>query len=79
MRDGPGAGLELIDALLDDGRLDRFHLLHSARAELLRRMGRTNEAEEDYRRALTLEQTGPERRYLEGRLAELRAARDVST
>jgi RNA polymerase sigma-70 factor, ECF subfamily len=79
MRDGPSAGLELIDALLEDGRLDRFHLLHSARAELLRRMDRTKEAEEAYRRALTLEQTGPERRYLEGRLAELRSARDAST
>jgi RNA polymerase sigma-70 factor, ECF subfamily len=74
MRDGPGAGLELIDALLDDARLERFHLLHSARAELFRRMGRPKEAVEAYRQALTLEQTGPERRYLEGRLAELRSA-----
>jgi RNA polymerase sigma-70 factor (ECF subfamily) len=73
MRDGPGAGLEVIDALLDDGRLERFHLLHSARAELFRRMGRRKEAEEAYRHALTLEQTDPERRYLEGRLAELRS------
>jgi len=79
MRDGPSAGLALIDALFDDGRLDRFHLLHSARAELLRRMGRPKEAEEAYKRALTLDQTGPERRYLEGRLAELRSARDAST
>jgi RNA polymerase sigma-70 factor, ECF subfamily len=76
MRDGPGAGLAIIDSLLEEGRLDRFHLLHSARGELLRRAGRSHEAEAAYRRALPLEQTGPERRYLEGRLAELRAARE---
>ena len=76
MRDGPGAGLALIDSLLEEGRLERFHLLHSARGELLRRAGRSQEAEDAYRRALALEQTGPERRYLEGRLAELRSARE---
>jgi RNA polymerase sigma-70 factor, ECF subfamily len=76
MRDGPGAGLALIDSLLEEGRLDRFHLLHSARGELLRRAGRSQEAEAAYRHALALEQTGPERRYLEGRLAELRSARE---
>ena len=74
MRDGPGAGLALIDSLLEEGRLEQFHLLHSARGELLRRAGRPLEAEAAYRRALALEQTGPERRYVEGRLAELRAA-----
>jgi RNA polymerase sigma-70 factor, ECF subfamily len=73
MRDGPGAGLALIDSLLEEGRLERFHLLHSARGGLLRRAGRPLEAEAAYRRALALEQTGPERRYVEGRLAELRA------
>jgi RNA polymerase sigma-70 factor (ECF subfamily) len=73
MRDGPGAGLALIDSLLEEGRLERFHLLHSARGELLRRAGRPLEAEAAYRRALALEQTGPERRYVEGRLVELRA------
>jgi RNA polymerase sigma-70 factor (ECF subfamily) len=76
MRDGPGAGLALIDSLLEEGRLDRFHLLHSARGELLRRAGQSHEAEAAYRRALALEQTGPERRYLESRLAELRAQRE---
>jgi RNA polymerase sigma-70 factor (ECF subfamily) len=75
MRDGPGVGLELIDQLLVDGRLERFHLLHSARAELLRRMGRADEAEAAYARALVLEQSGPERRFLKHRLAELRATR----
>jgi RNA polymerase sigma-70 factor (ECF subfamily) len=75
MRDGPGAGLELIDELVAEGRLDRFHLLHSARAELLRRMGRIDEAEDAYRRALSLDQSGPERRFLEQRLAHLQAGR----
>jgi RNA polymerase sigma-70 factor, ECF subfamily len=72
MHFGPAVGLQLIDALFADGRLDHFHLLHAARADLLRRLGRIEEAEEAYERALALEQTGPERRYLERRLTELR-------
>jgi RNA polymerase sigma-70 factor (ECF subfamily) len=76
MHNGAGAGLELIDELLAEGRLERFHLLHSARAELLRRVGRTDEAEDAYRRALSFRQSDPERRFLERRLAQLQARRD---
>jgi RNA polymerase sigma-70 factor (ECF subfamily) len=72
MYEGPESGLALLDALLADGRLDSFHLLHAARAELLRRSHRDEEAVTAYERALALQQAGPERRYLERRLAELR-------
>jgi RNA polymerase sigma-70 factor, ECF subfamily len=72
MRDGLETGLELMDALLVEGRLERFHLLHAARADLLRRMGRVDEAALSYERALALEQSAPERRYLERRLAQVR-------
>jgi RNA polymerase sigma-70 factor (ECF subfamily) len=75
MRDGPTKGLELIDGLLAETRLERFHLLYAARADLLRRLGRTEEALEWYERALALEQSAPERRFLERRLTELRQAR----
>jgi RNA polymerase sigma-70 factor (ECF subfamily) len=71
MRDGPAAGLALIDALMAKGELDDYHLAHSARADLCRRLGRAAEARESYRRALELAQQAPERRFLEGRLAEL--------
>ncbi len=70
MRDGPVAGLALIDAILADGRLDDYHLAHSARAELCRRLGRLDEARVAYRRALTLVKQEPERRFLEARLRE---------
>jgi RNA polymerase sigma-70 factor, ECF subfamily len=71
MRDGPAAGLELIDALLARGELADYHLAHSARADLCRRLGHTIEAKDAYRQALALTQTEPERRFLERRLAEL--------
>lgn len=71
MRDGPGAGLVLIDELCADGRLDAYHLLHAARADLLRRLGRGREAADSYRRAADLALQQPERRYLERRLREL--------
>jgi RNA polymerase sigma-70 factor (ECF subfamily) len=70
---GHDAGLELLDRIVADGRLDHFHLLHATRAELLRRAGRSVEAGTSYERALAQKQTEPERRYLEKRLAELRA------
>ena len=73
MRDGPSAGLELIEDRFGDGRLDNLHLLHSARAELLRRLNRIEEAKDAYRQAIRLEQTDPERRFLRRRLAELDA------
>jgi RNA polymerase sigma-70 factor (ECF subfamily) len=71
MRDGPAAGLELIDAILLRGELADYHLAHSARADLCRRLQKTSEARESYRRALELARQEPERRFLERRLAEL--------
>jgi len=72
MRDGPVAGVTLIDSILARGDLADYHLIHSARAELCRRLGRTAEARASYERALSLTQQEPERRFLERRLAELR-------
>jgi RNA polymerase sigma-70 factor, ECF subfamily len=69
MRDGPEEGLELMDGL----PLDGYHLFHAARADLLRRLARTREAETAYRRALELAENEPERRFLESRLEELQA------
>lgn len=71
MADGPAAGLKLIDALAAGGQLDGYHLLHAARADLLRRSGSTAEAARSYARALELATNGIERRYLERRLREL--------
>jgi RNA polymerase sigma-70 factor (ECF subfamily) len=75
MRDGPAAGLALIDALLARGELRDYHLAHSARADLLRRLGRAAEAREAYARALELARQEPERRFIERRLAELDGVR----
>jgi RNA polymerase sigma-70 factor (ECF subfamily) len=71
MRDGPAAGLELIDAILDRGELSDYHLAHAARADLCRRLSRVDEARAAYTHALALARQEPERRYLERRLAEL--------
>ena len=71
MRDGPAAGLTLIDAILARGALADYHLAHSARAELCRRLGRTAEARAAYERALGLARQEPQRRFLERRLGEL--------
>jgi RNA polymerase sigma factor (sigma-70 family) len=71
MRDGPAAGLALIEGLLARGDLADYHLAHSARAGLLRRLGRTGEAAAAYRQALALTRQDPERRFLEDRLREL--------
>ena len=71
MRDGPLAGLALIDAILARGDLADYHLAHSARAELCRRSGRTAEARTSYERALGLTKQEPEQRFLERRLREL--------
>jgi RNA polymerase sigma-70 factor (ECF subfamily) len=71
MRDGPLAGLELIDAILARGELSDYPLAHSARADLCRRLGKTEQARAAYERALALTQQEPERRFLERRLAEL--------
>jgi RNA polymerase sigma-70 factor (ECF subfamily) len=71
MRDGPAVGLELIDAVLARGELQDYRLAHAARADLCRRLGRIAEARAAYQRALVLTRQGPERRFLERRLAEL--------
>jgi len=71
MRDGPIAGLALIDALLDRGELVDYHPAHAVRADLNRRLGRTDEAAASYRRALKLARQEPERRFLKKRLAEI--------
>jgi RNA polymerase sigma-70 factor, ECF subfamily len=73
MRDGPAAGLALIDALLARGQLEDYYPAHAARADLYRRLGRTAEAREAYTRALALVGTDPERRFLDRRLLELSA------
>ena len=71
MRDGPLAGLVLIDALLARGELAEYRFAHSARADLCRRLGRTVEARASYKRALELTRQETERRFLERRLAEV--------
>lgn len=73
MRDGPAAGLALIDAIFQRGDLDDYYLAHSARADLLRRLGRADEAIESYRQALNLARQDPARKFLERRLRELGA------
>jgi RNA polymerase sigma-70 factor (ECF subfamily) len=71
MRDGPSAGLVLVDAILARGDLADYPLAHSARAELCRRLGQTAEARASYERALRLTRQEPQRRFLERRLGEL--------
>ncbi|MEX0628971.1 MAG: DUF6596 domain-containing protein, partial [Cucumibacter sp.] len=71
MRDGPQAGLDLIDALLSGDRLADYRFAHAARADLLRRLGLTDDARAAYLRALELTRQAPERRFLERRLSEL--------
>jgi RNA polymerase sigma-70 factor (ECF subfamily) len=71
MRDGPAAGVELIDAILARGDLADYRPAHAARAELCRRLGRTADARNSYKRALALTRQEPERRFLERRLAEI--------
>jgi RNA polymerase sigma-70 factor (ECF subfamily) len=71
MRDGPLAGLVLIDAILARGDLGNYHLAHAARADFCRRLGRTADARISYERALALTQQEPERRFLTRRLSEL--------
>jgi RNA polymerase sigma-70 factor, ECF subfamily len=71
MRDGPEAGLAVVDAILGRGDLLEYRFAHAARADLCRRLGRTGEARASYERALALTRQEPERRFLERRLAEL--------
>jgi RNA polymerase sigma-70 factor (ECF subfamily) len=71
MRDGPAAGVALIDTILGRGDLAEYHLAHAARADLLRRLGNREAARGAYHRALALAQQEPERRFLKKRLAQL--------
>ncbi|MBU3059455.1 RNA polymerase sigma factor [Pseudomonas indica] len=71
MRDGPEAGLALVERLFARGELLDYHLAHAARADFCRRLGRNAEARESYRRALALARQEPERRFLERRLQQL--------
>jgi RNA polymerase sigma-70 factor, ECF subfamily len=71
MREGPEAGLAVVDAILGRGDLLEYRFAHAARADLCRRLGRTGEARASYERALALTRQEPERRFLERRLAEL--------
>ncbi len=71
MRDGPTAGLKLIDAILERGELADYYLAHSARADMCRRLEMKDEARRSYLRALELTPQEPERRFLAARMAEL--------
>jgi RNA polymerase sigma-70 factor, ECF subfamily len=71
MRDGPGAGLALVDEILTRGELADYHLAHATRADFCRRLGKTADARQSYQQALTLARQEPERRFLTGRLADL--------
>lgn len=71
MRDGPEAGLAHINAVLERGELASYYLAHAARADLYRRLGRTDEARADYEKALALTQQEPERQFLQRRIREL--------
>ena len=72
MRDGPAAGLALVDAILARGELGDYHLAHAARADLCRRLGRAEDARVSYERALALATQDPERRFLQRRIAAMR-------
>lgn len=71
MRDGPAAALSIVERLLHEERMARYHLGHAARADFLRRLGRPDEARRAYETALSLCQQGPEQAFLRKRLAEL--------
>lgn len=72
MRDGPEAGLAQIDAVLEDGALANYYLVHSARADMCRRLGKTAEARSSYEKALALTQQEPERQFLQARIRQLK-------
>jgi len=72
MRDGPQAGLTLVDSILERGDLSDYRFAHAARGDLCRRLGKIGEARQSYQRALELTSQGPERRFIERRLAALK-------
>jgi RNA polymerase sigma-70 factor (ECF subfamily) len=71
MRDGPEIGLQCVDAAMAHGELAEYHLAHSARADMCRRLGRTADARASYEKALALAQQEPERKFLRERLRQL--------
>jgi RNA polymerase sigma-70 factor (ECF subfamily) len=71
MADGPQSALPLIDEIAESGELESYHLLHAARADMLRRLGSNREAAESYELALGLVSNDSERRFLERRLREV--------
>src|SRR5262249_50379167 len=77
MAEGLEKGLSLIDMLARNGELEKYHLLHAARADLLRRLGSHGEAAQSYERALALATNESERRYLTRRLREVRAGFEI--
>jgi RNA polymerase sigma-70 factor (ECF subfamily) len=74
MAEGPRKGLAIIDALAATGNLEKYHLFHAARADLLRRIDSRQEAAQSYSRALELVTNDRERRYLQRRLEEVQSA-----
>jgi RNA polymerase sigma-70 factor (ECF subfamily) len=71
MRDGPAAGLPLVETILNRGDLSEYRFAHAVRGELCRRLGRSADARSSYERALALTRQEPERRLIERRLREL--------
>jgi RNA polymerase sigma-70 factor (ECF subfamily) len=78
MRDGPAAGLAIVEAILARGDLADYRLAHTARAELCRRLGHITDARQSYERALALAQQQPERRFIERRIAALPGPRHAA-
>ncbi len=78
MRDGPAAGLSIVERLLASGKLGNYHLAHAARADMCRRLGKVADAHDAYRQALELSQQAPEQRFFQKRLAELGNLRSVA-
>lgn len=78
MRDGPAAGLEMLDGILRGGELDKYQFAHSARGELLRRAGRSSEALAAFQRALELARQEPEKRFLLARIRDLTGSGETS-
>lgn len=74
MRDGPQAGLDLLEQISEAGQLNNYHLLHAARADFYRRLGRKSEAIAAYKQALLLTSQTPEKHFLQGRLTEMQRA-----
>jgi RNA polymerase sigma-70 factor, ECF subfamily len=71
MRDGPAAGLEIVNDIVARGELEDYPLTHSVRADFYRRLGKRAEARAAYQEAITRTKMAPERRFLEKRLEEL--------